>query len=57
VAVAAFLERRLSFDRIAVMIDAVLQTLPVTPASGLDEVLEADAAARREARHWLQRLA
>jgi 1-deoxy-D-xylulose-5-phosphate reductoisomerase len=47
VAVAAFLERRLNFTGIATVIDNVLQELAHVPVSGLEDVLAADAAARR----------
>ncbi len=49
VAVAAFLERRLPFLAITTVIEAVLDELPPRPLTGLDDVLDADAAARRHA--------
>lgn len=49
VAVAAFLEGRLGFDRIAVVIDRVMQALPVSEPATLDVVQNADSAARSEA--------
>ncbi|MDR2187268.1 MAG: 1-deoxy-D-xylulose-5-phosphate reductoisomerase [Azonexus sp.] len=49
VAVAAFLDRRLSFTGIAEVNEAVLQSLPSGPEGSLADVLAADAAARRSA--------
>ncbi len=46
VAVEAFLARQLRFDRIAQVIDATLQTLPVETARDLEQVMEADRDAR-----------
>ncbi len=47
VAVQAFLERRLNFTAIAAVIDKVLQRIESSPVKALDDVLDADAAARR----------
>jgi 1-deoxy-D-xylulose-5-phosphate reductoisomerase len=47
VAVQAFLERRLNFVGISTVIDKVLQRLNTSPVKALDDVLDADAAARR----------
>lgn len=49
VAVQAFLDRRLNFTGITAVIDHVLQRIDARPVSTLDDVLEADAAARRMA--------
>lgn len=49
VAVAAFLEGRLNFTAIATVIEDVVEAHAPLPASGLDEVLAADAWARRRA--------
>jgi 1-deoxy-D-xylulose-5-phosphate reductoisomerase len=49
VAVNAFLERRLSFLSITAVIEAVMNALPSQHLATLADVLEADAAARREA--------
>jgi 1-deoxy-D-xylulose-5-phosphate reductoisomerase len=49
VAVAAFLEGRLNFTAIATVIEDVLEAHSPLPAAGLDEVLAADAWARRRA--------
>ena len=49
VAVAAFLERRLPFLAITAVIEAVMDELIPRPLGSLDDVLEADAAARRQA--------
>jgi 1-deoxy-D-xylulose-5-phosphate reductoisomerase len=53
VAVAAFLERRISFLHISRVIEAVLDTLPVSPVSSLDDVTGADAEARRVAQQQI----
>ena len=50
VAVEAFLERRLNFAGIPMVIDEVLQRGPSTDLSGLEGVLAADAVARQVAR-------
>jgi 1-deoxy-D-xylulose-5-phosphate reductoisomerase len=47
VAVAAFLDGRLNFVGISTVIDKVLQRLDASPVKALDDVLDADAAARR----------
>lgn len=47
IAVQAFLDRRLNFVGISTVIDKVLQRLDAAPVRELDDVLEADAAARR----------
>lgn len=49
IAVAAFLERRLPFLAITAVIEAVMNELRPRPLASLDDVLEADAAARRHA--------
>jgi 1-deoxy-D-xylulose-5-phosphate reductoisomerase len=49
VAVAAFLEGRLPFLGITEVIESVMDELPPRPLKCLDDVLAADAAARREA--------
>ncbi len=46
VAVAAFLERRISFLAIPRIIETVLSRLPVCTVNGLEDVLEADEQAR-----------
>jgi len=48
-AVDAFLEGRIGFLDIASVVEATLERLPARPAGGLDDVLAADAAARRTA--------
>jgi 1-deoxy-D-xylulose-5-phosphate reductoisomerase len=47
VAVQAFLEERLNFTGICTVIDKVLQRLDTRPVKELEDVLDADAAARR----------
>lgn len=53
VAVASFLEGRLAFDRIADLVEEVMNRLPSAPMQSLDEVFEADHKARRAAERWL----
>ena len=50
VAVAAFLEKRLSFLGIAAVIEKVLEKMPCTSIGSIEDVLNADAEARRLAR-------
>jgi 1-deoxy-D-xylulose-5-phosphate reductoisomerase len=56
VAVDAFLARRISFMAIAQTVDAVLNALPNRRATSLDDVLDADAAARRAAASFIDGL-
>ncbi|MFC0403241.1 1-deoxy-D-xylulose-5-phosphate reductoisomerase [Paraburkholderia rhizosphaerae] len=56
IAVDAFLSRRIGFTAIAQVVDAVLNALPNRDASSLDDVLEADAAARRTAASMIDTL-
>jgi 1-deoxy-D-xylulose-5-phosphate reductoisomerase len=53
IAVAAFLERRLSFLGIAQLNEAVLGVLPAEPESSLEDVMTADAEARRIAQRMI----
>lgn len=53
IAVAAFLDGRLPFLRIAPLIEEVLQRVPVQPADCMEGVLAADRRAREEARRLL----
>jgi 1-deoxy-D-xylulose-5-phosphate reductoisomerase len=55
IAVAAFLERRLPFPGIAVVIERVLERMPRTPMNKIDDVFAADAEARDLAREETQR--
>jgi 1-deoxy-D-xylulose-5-phosphate reductoisomerase len=55
IAVAAFLERRLPFPGIAAVIERVLERMPRTSLHSIDDVLAADAEARRLARLEVQR--
>jgi 1-deoxy-D-xylulose-5-phosphate reductoisomerase len=57
VAVEAFLARRLAFTGIAGVIADTLAALPGGPGGSLDEVLEADARARRQANKRVMALA
>jgi 1-deoxy-D-xylulose-5-phosphate reductoisomerase len=56
VAVAAFLDRQISFLAIPGVIGAVLDTLPVVAVESLDDVLGADAEARHEAQQQIYKL-
>jgi 1-deoxy-D-xylulose-5-phosphate reductoisomerase len=57
VAVRAFLERRLSFVAITAVIEAVMNELRPRPLASLDDVLDADAAARRHAARQVELMA
>jgi 1-deoxy-D-xylulose-5-phosphate reductoisomerase len=57
IAVAAFLDGRLSFPGIAEAIEEVLDKMPGGPLGSIDDVLAADAEARRLARIEVMRLA
>ena len=54
VAVAAFLDRRLSFLGIAEVVEAALEAADGAPARDLQDLVEADAAARRVAERGFQ---
>jgi len=56
VAVAAFLDKQISFLAIPAVIGAVLDTLPVVVVESLDDVLGADAEARRLAQQQIHKL-
>jgi 1-deoxy-D-xylulose-5-phosphate reductoisomerase len=56
VAVDAFLSHKIGFMAIAQVVDAVLNALPNRSAQALEDVIEADAAARRAAADYIQRL-
>ncbi len=55
VAVAAFLDRRIAFLAIPCLIEEVLVALPVSAVNTLENVLDADAAARAAALELMQR--
>jgi 1-deoxy-D-xylulose-5-phosphate reductoisomerase len=55
IAVAAFLEKKLPFLGIAVVIERVLKEMPRTPMRTIEDVLNADAEARRLARLEVER--
>jgi 1-deoxy-D-xylulose-5-phosphate reductoisomerase len=50
IAVAAFLEKRLSFLGISAVIEKVLETMPRASAGSIEDILNADGEARRLAR-------
>lgn len=52
-AVGAFLDRRLSFDKIPALVAEVLASTATAPAKTLDEVIEADMVARERSEAWL----
>lgn len=55
VAVAAFLERRISFLSISQLIADVLSALPATMVRTLEDVTDADLNARAQAQAWVER--
>lgn len=57
VAVASFLQKRIAFMDIPIVIDSTLESLDSRPADSLDIVLEADRLARQIAHQILPRLA
>jgi 1-deoxy-D-xylulose-5-phosphate reductoisomerase len=56
IAVAAFLDRRLAFNGIAEVIEAVLARMPKTRFENMADVLASDAEARRMAKEEVSRL-
>jgi 1-deoxy-D-xylulose-5-phosphate reductoisomerase len=55
-AVAAFLEKKITFPAIAQVVETVLNSLPVMTVNSLNEVLDADETARRAARQSIREL-
>ena len=55
VAVAAFLDRSLPFPRVTDLIESVLARIAITSIESIDDVLNADAAARAAAQAILDR--
>jgi 1-deoxy-D-xylulose-5-phosphate reductoisomerase len=55
IAVAAFLDARLSFPGIAAVVERVLEQMPRAPMHKIDDVIAADAEARRLARLEVER--
>ena len=55
VAVAAFLDRHIPYLGIAASLESVLGRLTGLPAGSLEDLMAADAAARREAQTWVDR--
>jgi len=55
-AVAAFLAKKIMFPAIAQVIETVLNGLPVTAVSSLEDVLAADETARQAAQQRIQEL-
>ncbi|HEV8383436.1 MAG TPA: 1-deoxy-D-xylulose-5-phosphate reductoisomerase, partial [Candidatus Acidoferrales bacterium] len=55
IAVAAFLERRLNFPGIAAVVEDVLEKMPRMKLTSMDQVLAADAEARRLAQDAVAR--
>ncbi len=56
VAVEAFLNGRLRFDQIPLLVEKVLQEVAVSPGNSLEEVLEADILARIQAEKIIDQL-
>ena len=54
VAVASFLDNELPFSDIAYIVEQTLSNLNSRPANSLDEILEDDLSARKEAEHLIQ---
>jgi 1-deoxy-D-xylulose-5-phosphate reductoisomerase len=57
IAVAAFLEERIRFKDLPAVISEVLERHRTVASPGLDEILEADRWARREADYFVERIA
>jgi 1-deoxy-D-xylulose-5-phosphate reductoisomerase len=55
VAVDAFLNRRMGFDRIPRLVSEVMERIAVTGVQNLDDVLEQDRRARRTAKEWVDK--
>jgi 1-deoxy-D-xylulose-5-phosphate reductoisomerase len=55
IAVGAFLQNRLDFLGIAEVIEQVLSRVEIVPLGSLDDVIEADRAARSEAEACIAR--
>jgi 1-deoxy-D-xylulose-5-phosphate reductoisomerase len=57
VAVAAFLDGRLPFTGIPEVIESCLEAVPTGPVGHFEDLFEADAAAREQARGLIEGLA
>jgi 1-deoxy-D-xylulose-5-phosphate reductoisomerase len=56
VAVQAFLDEKITFDRIPLTIENAMEQLENIPITGLETLLEVDALARRSAEDYIRRL-
>jgi 1-deoxy-D-xylulose-5-phosphate reductoisomerase len=56
VAVESFLEGRIGFDRIPLLVDAVMQRMAVVPLTNLEDVMEQDGRGRREAQARIDKI-
>jgi 1-deoxy-D-xylulose-5-phosphate reductoisomerase len=56
VAVESFLAGRIGFDRIPLLVDAVMQRMAVVPLTNLEDVMEQDGRARREAQARIDKI-
>lgn len=56
VAVYAFLDRRIDFLKIAIVIEKVLEVHTTVPNPNLEDILEADGWARRQAEAYIEKL-
>jgi len=56
IAVQAFLDEQITFDRIPALVDGVMQTTPISPISDIGDVLEQDRRARQVARQVMKEL-
>jgi 1-deoxy-D-xylulose-5-phosphate reductoisomerase len=54
VAVSAFLENRIGFPSVASVVEKTLERMPLTNASSVAEILQADADARRAAQNIIE---
>ncbi|MGW8228369.1 MAG: 1-deoxy-D-xylulose-5-phosphate reductoisomerase [Gammaproteobacteria bacterium] len=55
IAVAEFLNNKIRFTDIPRLVEHVMTQIPTRVANDLDTVLQADRAAREQARHWIDR--
>jgi 1-deoxy-D-xylulose-5-phosphate reductoisomerase len=56
IAVAAFLDGSIGFDRIPRLVADVMERIPVTAIENLEDVMQQDQQARREANDWVKKI-
>jgi len=56
IAVAAFLDGTIGFDGIPRLVADVMERIPLTAIENLEDVMQQDEQARREANNWVKKI-